>query len=200
MEFVDKQDKELPATAVFRLVAPSIYGVQAADSENDWTKGSYVTGSAVAVSTSLALTNCHVIKGQSFVRLIPAGRQGPADTAPIPATPFKADLQTDRCLLSVSGGLWPLRTARTAKSVEIGERVYAVGNPKGLSNTLTEGLVSGLRQMHGITLIQTSAPVSPGSSGGALIDAQGNLVGITTFILKDAQNLNFAIAAEEFLR
>lgn len=198
MEFVDKGDQELPATSVFRSVAPSIYGVQAADSENDWTKGSYVTGSAVAVSTSLALTNCHVIKGQSFLRLIPS--QGSTDTAPIPATPFKADLQADRCLLSVSGGLWPLRTARTAKSVEIGERVYAVGNPKGLSNTLTEGLVSGLRQMHGITLLQTSAPVSTGSSGGALIDAQGNLIGITTFILRDAQNLNFAIAADEFFK
>lgn len=49
-------------------------------------------------------------------------------------------------------------------------------------------------------MIQTSAPVSPGSSGGALVDARGALLGITTFIVKDAQNLNFAIAAEEFWR
>ena len=51
-----------------------------------------------------------------------------------------------------------------------------------------------------ISYVQTTAPISPGSSGGALVDSKGALVGITTFLLKDAENINFAIAAEEFWR
>jgi S1-C subfamily serine protease len=116
------------------------------------------------------------------------------------AKPFRTDLQTDRCLLIVEGKLKAISSVRRMESVEVGERVYTIGNPRGLSNTLGDGLVSGVREHKGITLIQTSAPVSPGSSGGALVDSQGALVGITTFIIRDAQNLNFAIAAEEFWR
>jgi len=70
----------------------------------------------------------------------------------------------------------------------------------GLTKTLGEGLISGLRSEGGISYVQTTAPISPGSSGGALVDSKGALVGITTFLLKDAENLNFAIAAEEFWR
>jgi S1-C subfamily serine protease len=61
-----------------------------------------------------------------------------------------------------------------------------------------EGLISGVREDGGVTLVQTSAPISPGSSGGALVDASGALVGITTFLLVDTQNLNFAISASAF--
>ena len=121
-------------------------------------------------------------------------------STPMRATPLKADLETDRCILSVDGSLAAIKAVRKMNDVEIGERVYTIGSPKGLSNTLGDGLVSGLRELKAITLIQTSAPVSPGSSGGALVDAHGALIGITTFILADAQNLNFAIAAEEFWR
>ena len=84
--------------------------------------------------------------------------------------------------------------------MEVGERVYTIGNPSGLSKTLGEGLISGLRQRDGIQYIQTNAQISHGSSGGALVDSKGALVGITTFLVKDAKNLNFAIAAEEYWR
>jgi S1-C subfamily serine protease len=69
-----------------------------------------------------------------------------------------------------------------------------------LELTLAEGLVFSKRTSDGVRFIQTSAPNSPGSSGGGLFDAQRNLLGITTFLLKDAQNLNFAIAAEEYAK
>jgi S1-C subfamily serine protease len=62
------------------------------------------------------------------------------------------------------------------------------------------GLISGIRGRNGVTIMQTSAPVSPGSSGGALVDSRGALIGVATAFIKDAQNLNFAIAAEEFWR
>ncbi|MGB6797861.1 MAG: serine protease, partial [Xanthobacteraceae bacterium] len=80
----------------------------------------------------------------------------------------------------------------------IGARVYTIGNPAGYLNTLGEGIISGLREQDGIKLIQTTAQISPGSSGGALVDPSGALVGITSFFWKNAQNLNFAIAADEF--
>ena len=77
-----------------------------------------------------------------------------------------------------------------------GERVYAVGAPEGLELTFSEGVISALRDTDGVRMIQTSAPISPGSSGGGLFDAAGNLVGITTFYLKEGQSLNFALPGE----
>lgn len=75
----------------------------------------------------------------------------------------------------------------------VGDKVFAIGSPIGMKNSLSEGIVSGLREHKGITVIQTTAPISPGSSGGGLFDAQGNLVGITTFKLIKGENLNFAV-------
>jgi tetratricopeptide (TPR) repeat protein len=78
----------------------------------------------------------------------------------------------------------------------MGERVYAIGAPAGLELTLSEGLVSGLRRYSEVYVIQTTAPVSHGSSGGGLFDSRGQLIGITTYILKEGQNLNFAMPTE----
>jgi len=78
----------------------------------------------------------------------------------------------------------------------VGERVYALGAPEGFDLTLSEGLISGLRRRGGTNVIQTTAPISHGSSGGGLFDLEGRLVGITTYYIEDGQSLNFAIAAE----
>ena len=74
-----------------------------------------------------------------------------------------------------------------------GEAVMAVGNPKGLDRTVSNGIVSAFRDDD--TLVQFTAPISPGSSGGALIDSDGNVIGMPTGVLGDGQNLNFAIAS-----
>jgi S1-C subfamily serine protease len=87
---------------------------------------------------------------------------------------------------------------RSYDTIEIGEEAYSVGAPKGLDLTIANGIVSGKRSLKGINYLQTTAPISPGSSGGGLFDATGKLIGITTMYLAEAQNLNFAIAAEEF--
>jgi S1-C subfamily serine protease len=87
-----------------------------------------------------------------------------------------------------------------SKQIAVGQNVFAIGNPKGLESTMSAGLVSSLRRNAAgqLVLIQTSAAISGGSSGGGLFDAQGHLVGLTTLgsITGDAQNLNFAIPAE----
>lgn len=85
---------------------------------------------------------------------------------------------------------------RRSSSLQVGERIYAMGAPKGLELTLSEGLMSGLRDKEGVRIIQTTAPISPGSSGGGLFDVQGKLVGITTFYLAEGQDLNFALPGD----
>ena len=72
----------------------------------------------------------------------------------------------------------------------VGQKVYTIGAPKGLEQTLSEGLVSAFRQMQGHRRIQTSAPISHGSSGGGMFDDRGRLVGITAAGIDEAQNLN----------
>lgn len=76
----------------------------------------------------------------------------------------------------------------------VGEKVIAIGNPAGWENSLSEGIVSGIREVDNLRLIQTTAPVSAGSSGGALLNMAGELIGITTLKSSEAQqNLNFAV-------
>jgi len=88
---------------------------------------------------------------------------------------------------------------RDSRSLRIGQRVYSVGAPEGLEMTLSEGLVSGFRDFRGKLVVQNSAPISHGSSGGSLFDEMGGLIGITTFMLDGGRNLNFAILAENAL-
>lgn len=79
------------------------------------------------------------------------------------------------------------------QKLKVGEKIYAIGNPQGLESTFSEGIVSGIREAKsGAKLIQISAPISPGSSGGAVINRKGQVIGITTFLVEGGQNLNFA--------
>ena len=79
--------------------------------------------------------------------------------------------------------------------LKAGQRVIAIGNPLGLEKTVSDGLISGIRKLeNGVELIQTSVPISPGSSGGVLLNEDGLLIGITTSTLLEGQNINFAIS------
>ena len=87
-------------------------------------------------------------------------------------------------------------TTHRLSSVRVGQRVYAVGNPAGLELTFTEGLISAIRTIRGYQMIQTSAPVTHGSSGGGLFDDQGRMVGVTSSGIKEGLGLNFAIPVD----
>ena len=180
-------------TQIFKMVSQSVYLVLAQDAVPSGNQNVVVQGSAVAVSSSHLLTNCHVILGLGDITV-----RDPLDGVTFKAIASRADPNSDRCLLEVDRTLRSVRAVRDARSLEVGERVFTIGNPKGLSLTLGEGLISGLREDSDIKVVQTSAPISEGSSGGALVDEQGALVGITTFQVRNGQNLNFAIAASEF--
>jgi S1-C subfamily serine protease len=111
------------------------------------------------------------------------------------------DKETDRCILYVENVmLEPVQGFRKYQDLKIGETVYSVGSPQGLENTLGIGIVSGKRNLDKVQLIQTTAQISQGSSGGGLFDHFGNLVGITTFRVKESEGLNFAIAIDNFTK
>ena len=149
-------------------------------------------GSAVAISLNSLLTNCHVIKNRPLIAVLQGEKI-------LEAQIVAADALKDRCILTVpESNLSPVQGVRKFADLKVGERVYSVGAPSGLELTLGEGIISGLRSSKKARLIQTTAPISPGSSGGGLFDSSGNLIGITTFLLKESQALNFAVSAEEY--
>lgn len=178
------------AAAVFKTAEQSVYVLYAAASANDVLTGTgIVQGSAVALTPHLALTNCHVV-GDKALHFLTRG-ESVHEAVVVYRNP-----DADLCAVeSRSGQLRPIAGMRSFSGLSIGERVYSIGSPGGLENTLGEGIISGLR---GKRLIQTSAPISHGSSGGGLFDAAGYLIGITTFNMVDAQNLNFAVSAEAY--
>jgi tetratricopeptide (TPR) repeat protein len=93
----------------------------------------------------------------------------------------------------------PLRLSH--ENVRTGANVYAIGSPRGLVNTLSTGIISGVRQGPiGKKMLQTTASISPGSSGGPLLNDRGEVVGVTTLSQIDGQQLNFAVTATEIDR
>jgi S1-C subfamily serine protease len=185
----------LSAVDLFKQTAPSIYLIMAAKDDAAFRsrKGLY-EGSAVAITQNLALTNCHIVKGRSKLVLIQKKQKDAA-------TVVASDPRTDRCIIQTEHmQLRPIVGVRSYRDLAVGEKVYTIGNPSGLTSTLSEGIISGLRTQRGVRYAQTSAPISPGSSGGGLFDERGNLLGITSFKIEDAENLNFAIAAEDYWR
>ena len=179
------QAASLSAQELFRRSAPSVFVVEALNAE-----GKVVAlGSGVAVALDQVVTNRHVIAEAISLRV----RQG---TRTWPAVVTHRDADHDLCRLKAEGLNAPPVGVRRSSSLQVGERVYAIGAPEGLELTLSEGLVSGLRDNDGVRIIQTTAPVSAGSSGGGLFDAQGQLVGITTFMVAEGQNLNFALPGD----
>lgn len=171
--------------AVYASVAPSVVLVAAVDTYDRV----FSRGSGVAVGGGQIVTNCHVIEQAVQIRV----RQGSTEYL---ATPSTSDTYLDLCMLNVPQFSGPAVARISVKSLRVGQTVYAVGAPYGLERTLSQGLVSALRDTAEGTVIQTSAAISPGSSGGGLFDAQGQLVGITTFQTKSGQNLNFAVPAD----
>jgi Flp pilus assembly protein TadD len=179
------QATSLSPEQLFKRLATSVFVVEALNEE-----GKVVAfGSGVAVAPDHVVTNRHVIAEGISLRI----RQG-SRTWPAIVTHLDAD--HDLCRLKAEGLNASPVGVRRSSSLHVGERVYAIGAPEGLELTLSEGLVSGLRDNEGVRIIQTTAPVSAGSSGGGLFDAQGKLVGITTFIMTEGQNLNFALPGD----
>lgn len=177
----------LTAQEVYSKASPSVVVVIAFDSQGK----SFGSGSGVAVEKGRVVTNWHVVENASSLLVKRRGSN------------YKANLVSDRrerdlAVLDVPGLDAPIAKQISIKSLTVGQPVYAIGAPSGLELTLTNGLVSALRDIGDGKLIQTSAAISPGSSGGGLFDDQGQLIGITTLKLtgKAQEGLGFAVPVD----
>lgn len=177
------------ATLVFRKAGPSVVVVSGK------TPDGLSQGSGVIIGARHVVTNLHVVRltDPKTIRVRSGDKIWPAS--------IRSAGAGDLALLEVAEPLGlPAATIRSLAGAppEPGERVYALGAPRGLEHTISEGIISGApTRTEGPVLIQTSAAISPGSSGGGLFDSSGRLLAITTLYLKDSQSLNFAIAADE---
>lgn len=174
----------LPPSEVFQRVKGSVFVVKALDD-----KGRQVTqGSGVLLLDGRVATNCHVV--QDAIR-IEVGRANHF----VSASSWAGNDERDACLLEAPGLDGSPAQLGTTNTLRVGERVYAVGAPQGLELSLSEGIVSQLRGGPP-PLIQTTAAISPGSSGGGLFDSEAHLVGLTTAYIEGGQSLNFAAPVE----
>ena len=179
---------EMSPEQLFAVASPAVVRIFVRDQGGD-TVG---MGSGFLVSSDgLVVTNFHVVEGSRSAEILLANNAKFAVNA-IAALNKEHDL----ALLKVDGRDLPFLTMTDTKPLEVGATVYALGNPRGLTSTLSDGLISALRKDgEAVVLIQTTAPISPGSSGGPLLGTDGQVVGVTTAYIEEGQNLNFAVPA-----
>lgn len=138
-------------------------------------------------SSGILVTNWHVMQGAFRAVVIrPNGERFDRVTF------LDGDSAIDIAVLRVPGYGLPVLSAR-GDAPEVGEKIVAIGSPLGLARTVTEGIISAIRLVDGRQLIQISAPISHGSSGGAVLDATGRVFAISTAQLSEGQQLNFAV-------
>lgn len=152
-------------------------------------------GSGFFVREGIVATSLHVLEGASngYVKIV--GRPTKYAINGI----VGKDTRSDLALIAVETKAPPLSLADDAFP-DVGEEIFALGNPEGLEGTLSVGIVSGVRQTGTESLLQITAPISPGSSGGPLLSGNGKVIGITAATFSEGQNLNFAVPVKYLRR
>ena len=146
-------------------------------------------GSGFFVRDNLIATNYHVIEGAARGTAKLVGQFSTYTIEGVTAT----DQTNDLALLKVTvSGINPLPIGNSS-DVKIGETVYVTGNPKGLEGTFSNGIISSRRDQYTKERLQMTAPISPGSSGGPVLNSKGEVIGVSFMTLVGGQNLNFAI-------
>ena len=150
-------------------------------------------GSGFVVGTGQIATNLHVIEGIASGKVKLVGET----TEHVIESVLIVDKNRDLAVIQATGVTASSLTLGDSDTVEIGQSIYAAGNPQGLTGTFSQGIISGIRPegnaLVGDTIIQITAPVSPGSSGGPVLNSDGEVIGIIFSQLTNGQNLNFAI-------
>lgn len=134
-------------------------------------------------------TNLHVVAGAPAlqVRMADESRHEVVEV-------LGFDLKRDLVLLRIDATGLPTLHLGNSEGVQAGDPVVAIGHPLGLQDTVSDGLISGLRVVDpDLTVLQISAPIAPGSSGGPLFDEHGQVIGVAAAISRRGQNLNFGI-------
>ena len=178
-------DHDLTAMEIYEKCSGAVFYIETCDVTGE----PYVSGSGFFIDPAgIAVTNHHVIKDAfSASATLTDGR-----TLPITGVLY-FDPEIDFAVIRVAGYGFPTLPVGDSSAVVGGEKVYAIGSPQGLQNSISDGIISNPRRADMYDYIQTTAPISPGSSGGALINPRGEVIGITQGGYEDGQNLNFAV-------
>jgi S1-C subfamily serine protease len=184
--------KDIPAIA--KAANGSIVSIVMSDKDGK----PIAQGSGFLVSKDgVIVTNYHVIsEGSSAIVKLPDGAFYVVDGV------LASDKVRDVAVIKAHGGNFRALNLGNSDQVQVGEEVVAIGNPLSLESTVSNGIVSGIRVVkeEGGKFLQVTAPISHGSSGGPLFNMVGEVVGITTLLIKDGENLNFAIPINDAKR
>ena len=187
------------AEAVFKIAASKVVFLITRKANDIHARASGI----ILTPDGYIATNFHAVQGADSVeiRYFPDPQDSETYQSFNGAKLLYANPDRDVAVLKVNGKALPFFDceATTSSAPRIGEAVFAIGNPKGLNNTISEGIVSALRSANGENVIQHTAAISPGSSGGALLDSGGVLLGMNSWQVANGQNLNFAISAESLV-
>lgn len=189
----------MSAASLYQARSPAVYKVVVYRQLNAGLEPLSL-GSAVAIDAYRAVTSRHLVaQGGVPVSINRQEDNLVRESDILIWQVLYTDTRRDLALLALKDGqrLTFSNRARFSDSVQVGEKVLAIGAPAGFDKTLTEGIVSARRSENGVGFVQTTAPISYGSSGGGLFDESGNLVGITIRGVKAWGNFNFAVAADE---
>ncbi|MFI5095375.1 MAG: S1C family serine protease [Candidatus Acidiferrales bacterium] len=181
----------LAPSQIFTRARPSVV-VIVADDQNTQREA---LGSGFLVSRDRIATNHHVLEGMKEAYVLFS------DGAIKRVSGVVADsVQQDLIILRVETGKRPSLPLGDELSLQQGDPVYALGAPKGLELSFTNGIVSSFRKSDAQFLIQTTAAIAPGSSGGPLFDRAGKVVGVTTSMVTDAQGIYFSVGIGDVKR
>lgn len=134
------------------------------------------------------VTNLHVVQGATSVRV-----KLPGGDAYKTSDLVDVDDARDIAIVKIKGFKLPVVTLGDSDKTETGEAVVAISSPEGLVNSISTGVISGVRRFDTHRVFQITAPISQGSSGGALFNPSGEVIGVITYLFRSGQNINFAV-------
>ena len=159
----------------------------------DNTKKIVATGSGIMIGRQgYILTNNHVIKGGFFFGVRIEDDNELYNTSDV----IKYNHDLDLAVIRIDRYLEPIPVCRDSVGLCRGQKVVAIGSPLGLFNSVSDGIISGFRRIDKADMIQFTAPISHGSSGGAVLNMKGEVVGISTAGIEEGQNINLAVHYE----
>lgn len=185
--------QSLTAEQIYKKVSGAVVVVLAYNDNDELAS----QGSGVVLNDKgYVVTNYHVLSGNNKLEILHGKEIVPyVDIIGI-------DVEKDILILKIEAKKFPAIKIGDSKLLNVGQRIYAIGSPMGFENSISEGIISGLRSVDELkrNFIQITASISPGSSGGAVVNDKGELIGISTLTAQEGQNLNFAIPIYDALK
>lgn len=172
------------------MLASSVVMIAVFDAENELKS----TGSGIMIGKSgYILTNFHVVKDGVLFGVRMENEEEIYATDEV----IKYNANLDLAVIRIERKLKPIPLYDGRKQLVRGQKVIAIGSPLGLFNSVSDGIISGFRCVNDVDMIQFTAPISHGSSGGAVLNMYGELIGISTAGFDEGQNINLAVGYED---